>query len=348
MSKPLAYSLTNQDWEPFFSENGLNPRSIKFWIQGLYRKQEIWKKHFNPDQLEILNHKFSIDLPKIVNHFESEDGTIKFQIRFEDGLEVETVLIPFFKRFTVCISTQVGCAMGCTFCYTATQGLKRNLTAGEIVAQYILAKNWLQNKDSHQLSPSIVFMGQGEPLHNFDEVKKAIEILNSPQMGDVGLRQMTLSTVGYVPGLRRLNELPGINIALSLHSPFEEERNQLIPVNQRFPLEEVIQFLDQRTLLKRQFITFEYLLISNLNMTDSHANALTSLLGTRKALINLIPFNPFPNSRWNRPTLEETETFKQKLVAKKLRVMVRNTKGDDILAACGQLKILTMARTHAP
>jgi 23S rRNA (adenine2503-C2)-methyltransferase len=178
--------------------------------------------------------------------------------------------------------------------------------------------------------------------------KSQKECFGRPQMVDVGLRQMTLSTVGYVPGLKRLNELPGINIALSLHSPFEDERNELIPVNQRFPLAEVIDLYDQRKLLKWQFITFEYLLIQNLNMTDSHANALAKLLGSRKALINLIPFNPFPDSKWNRPSTEETETFKQKLVANKLRVMVRNTKGDDILAACGQLKILTMARTHAP
>jgi len=347
MGKTFAYSLTIDDWQQYFSQNGFSSTSLSFWIKGLYRNQSAWNQNLSKVQIEQLNDHFSYELPKIVHHFESEDGTIKFQIQFHDGLEVETVLIPFFKRYTICISTQVGCAMGCTFCYTATQGLKRHLDAGEIVAQYVIAKNWLLEKNPDELNPNIVFMGQGEPLHNFDQCKKAIEILNSPQMVDVGLRQMTLSTVGYVPGLKRLNELLGINIALSLHSALENERNELIPVNQRYPLAEIINLLDQRNLLKRQFITFEYLLIKNLNMTDGHVKALAELLGQRKALINLIPFNPFPNSKWERPTDEETESFKQKLVANKLRVMVRNTKGDDILAACGQLKIQTMARTHA-
>jgi 23S rRNA (adenine2503-C2)-methyltransferase len=347
MTKTFAYSLTTEDWDNYFNLKGFSPHSLPFWIKGLYRNQSAWNQHLNKTQIEHLNTHFFYELPKIVHQFKSEDGTIKFQIKFHDGLEVETVLIPFFKRYTICISTQVGCAMGCTFCYTATQGLKRHLDAGEIVAQYLLARNWLMAKNPQELNPSIVFMGQGEPLHNFDQCKKAIEILNSTQMVDVGLRQMTLSTVGYVPGLKRLHELPGINIALSLHSPFDDERNELIPVNQRYPIEEVIKLLDQRNLLKRQFITFEYLLIKKLNMTDSHVKGLTEILGQRKALINLIPFNPFPTSKWDRPTDEETESFKQKLVANKLRVMVRNTKGDDILAACGQLRIQTMARIHA-
>jgi 23S rRNA (adenine2503-C2)-methyltransferase len=149
--------------------------------------------------------------------------------------------------------------MNCSFCYTGTQGLKRNLTAGEIVGQYLVARNW----SKHALNPSIVFMGQGEPLHNVSEVLQAIKVLNDRSIIGVGHRQMTLSTVGYLPGMSSLKDFPRINVALSLHSPFEDERSQLIPVNGKFPLKDVVAALDELPLLKRQFITFEYLLIRN-------------------------------------------------------------------------------------
>jgi 23S rRNA (adenine2503-C2)-methyltransferase len=187
-------------------------------------------------------------------------------------------------------------------------------------------------------------MGQGEPLHNFVNVKKAIEVLNDPHLIGVGHRQMTLSTVGYLPGMQNLATLPKINFALSLHSPFDEERQLLIPVNQRYPIDQVLEQFDQMSFLKRQFLTIEYLLIRNLNMTEKHAEALSEKFMDKKIIMNLIPFNPFPGAKWERPNDAEIEDFKQLLVQKKLRVMVRTTKGEDILAACGQLKINQMAR----
>ena len=277
---------------------------------------------------------------------ESEDGTVKFQMKLKDGLEVETVLIPFHKRFTVCLSTQVGCAMNCSFCYTGTQGLKRHLSAGEIVGQYLKAFNWLLAKDAMAVKPNIVFMGQGEPLHNVDSVKKAIEVLNDTKCVGVGQRQMTLSTVGFIPGIRELKDFPKINWALSLHTPFDHERDVLIPLNKKYPLDEVLGELDKLQEVKRQYITYEYLMIQDFNLTDAHVEALAEKLGSRRALVNLIPFNPFPGSEWKRPEASEIEEFRKKLVEKKLRVMVRTTKGDDILAACGQLKINTMARNY--
>jgi 23S rRNA (adenine2503-C2)-methyltransferase len=203
-------------------------------------------------------------------------------------------------------------------------------------------ENELKNPNS--LLPSIVFMGQGEPLHNFNQVKKAIEILNDPKLIGVGKRQMTLSTVGYLPGMQSLKEIPQINFALSLHSPFDDERQLLIPVNQRFPIDEVLKKFDELSFLKRQFLTIEYLLIKNFNMTEKHAEALQEKFYNKKIIINLIPFNPFPGTKWERPNLDEIENFKNLLVEKKLRVMVRRTKGDDILAACGQLKINPMVK----
>jgi 23S rRNA (adenine2503-C2)-methyltransferase len=342
MNFTSAYSLTQQDWKTVLSSRGVSPNVLPFWLDGLYKNRDLWSRHVSPKIVEELTSEMDFDLPEISHVSEAQDGTVKFLIRFKDQMEVETVLIPFHKRFTVCLSTQVGCGMNCSFCYTGTQGLKRNLTAGEIVGQYLVARNW----SKHALNPSIVFMGQGEPLHNVSEVLQAIKVLNDRSIIGVGHRQMTLSTVGYLPGMSSLKDFPRINVALSLHSPFEDERSQLIPVNGKFPLKDVVAALDELPLLKRQFITFEYLLIRNFNMTDRHVEGLAELLGDRPAIMNLIPFNPFPGSNWERPTVEEIEAFKEKLVAKKIRVMVRTTKGSDILAACGQLKVNKLARKN--
>lgn len=346
MSNVSVYSKTRKDWESFLIQENVSLNNLTFLTQGLYRDRSVWERHLSTKIRDhILNH-FDFFLPEISSTLESGDGTVKFLLRLRDGLEIETVLIPFHKRFTVCLSTQVGCGMNCSFCYTGTQGYKRNLSSDEIVGQFIVARNWLIQKNKSSLTPSIVFMGQGEPLHNVDEVLQGIKILNDPLFIGIGHRQMTLSTVGYLPGLNRIKEFPKINFALSLHSPFDEERTQLIPINGRFPLNEVLRELDTIELLPRQFITYEYLLIKNFNMSDAHVEELHKLLKTRKAIVNLIPFNPYPGSQWQRPDTDEIETFKEKLVAKKLRVMVRTTKGPDILAACGQLKVNRLARKN--
>lgn len=344
MNSQSAYSLTHENWKDLLSFNGVSTHVLPFWLDGLYKDRTLWQRHISGSLLETFTEKFDFCLPEISSVQESDDGTVKFLIRFKDQMEVETVLIPFHKRFTVCLSTQVGCGMNCSFCYTGTQGLKRNLSSGEIVGQYMAATNWLKTKTPKAMSPSIVFMGQGEPLHNSEEVLQAIKVLNDRRTLGVGTRQMTLSTVGFLPGLKKLKAFPKINFALSLHSPFDEERVQLIPVNERFPLKDVIQELDQLPLLSKQFITYEYLMIKDFNMSDRHVEGLHQLLGDRKAIINLIPFNPFPGARWERPLSSEIDIFRAKLVEKKLRVMLRTTKGSDILAACGQLKVNKLAR----
>jgi 23S rRNA (adenine2503-C2)-methyltransferase len=346
MNLPSAYALTQADWKELFSTEGVSHNVLPFWLDGLFKDSSLWDRHISPKLIDALKSKIDFELPEISHVQESADGTVKFLVRFKDQLEVETVLIPFHKRFTVCLSTQVGCGMNCSFCYTGTQGLKRNLTSGEIVGQYMVARNWLLKKDHKAMTPSIVFMGQGEPLHNVTEVLQAIKVLSDRTILGVGYSQMTLSTVGFLPGLIKLGDFPPINFALSLHSPFEHERAKLIPVNEKFPLSAVMNVLDQVPLLKRQFITYEYLLIKNFNMSDEHVEGLASLLGERKAILNLIPFNPFPGSTWERPEASDIETFKEKLVSKKLRVMVRTTKGSDILAACGQLKVNKLARKY--
>jgi len=250
---------------------------------------------------------------------------------------VESVLVPFASRDAVCLSSQVGCAMGCTFCFTSLMGLKRHLTSEEIIAQYEFVKSWVIEKNQGRLPPNIVFMGQGEPLHNFEELKKAILWFTHPKQGKLGPRQITVSTSGFVPGLERFDELGGVNLALSLHSPFNDQRSELIPLNRRWPIQEVFQTIDKINLRSRQFINLEYLMISNFNMSEEHARALSELAFGRKVIINLIPFNPYPGTSWKRPSMDEIETFKKFLVAQKLRVFLRTTKGDEIMAACGQL-----------
>lgn len=341
-----AYSLTSLDWNKFLLSAGESSHLLPYWLDGLYKNKAIWDQHLSPRTQNLLETSFDFTLPQISGTQESHDGTYKFQIKFADGLEVETVLIPFHKRYTICLSTQVGCGMNCSFCYTGTQGLKRNLTAGEIVGQYLVAYQWLRAKNSRALTPSIVFMGQGEPLHNDQNVKQSIEVLNDRKILGVGLRQMTLSTVGYLPSMSKLKDFSKINIALSLHSPFDDQRSLLIPINKKYPLNEVLKALDEIPLLNNQFISYEYLLIKDFNLSQRHAEELFVLLSHRKAIINLIPFNPFPGSHWQRPEPQEIEDFRSMLVSKKLRVMVRSTKGDDILAACGQLKINQLARDY--
>lgn len=341
-----VYALTASDWATTFQARGFSLAGLPYWLDGLYKNNSLWNRHVASNTLESFRQEYDFDLPQISKILKSDDGTVKFQMQFKDNLEVETVLIPFHKRYTICLSTQVGCAMNCSFCYTGTQGLKRHLSAGEIVGQYLKAYQWLTQNYQTALKPNIVFMGQGEPLHNVTEVKKAIEVLSDTKLIGLGRRQMTLSTVGYVPGMNQLKDFPKINLALSLHSPFDHERNQLIPINQKYPIDEVMQAFDAIPYLQKEFMTFEYLMIQDFNMKDEHVAGLVQLIAHRKAVINLIPFNPFPGSKWNRPNENEIEIFRKKLVSNKLRVMVRTTKGDDILAACGQLKINQMARNY--
>ncbi len=332
------YELSENELKSFLKKNDISPDFSATIFRNLYKKN----KHEQPISKKItaiLGSNFTLNLPTIHTVSKSPDGTVKFLMMFADGKSVETVLIPFHKRFTVCLSSQVGCAMKCSFCYTGTMGLSRHLKSSEIIGQYIVAANYLDTElGLKTMSPNIVFMGQGEPLHNSTEVLKAIQIMMEPLGLGMGPRQMTLSTAGYLPGIKKLNDFPKINIALSLHSPFNDIRKELIPINQHFPLEDIFEALDGLDLMKRQFIVYEYLLIDGLNDRVEDADELLKLLGERKSAINIIPFNPFPGSKYKRPSNEKVEFFKEMLVERKLRTMIRTTKGSDILAACGQLK----------
>lgn len=278
--------------------------------------------------------KRPLDLIKVQT---AEDGTYKFLFKLQDGLKIETVFIPFFKHPTICLSSQVGCSMNCDFCYTGKMGFNRSLTAYEILSQYCEVVLWMKKEKSLESIPSVVFMGQGEPLIPFEEVKKSIKWMLHANGLNLSSRQITVSTVGHLPHLSKFPELGGVNLALSLHSPFDQERSSLIPVNVKWPLKEILRVIDQLPLKKRQYIIFEYLMLKDLNMSDLHIKELTAIIKPRKAILNLIPFNPFPGSGFKRASDLEMKNFKTKLVAKKIPVMMRKTKGMDILAACGQL-----------
>jgi 23S rRNA (adenine2503-C2)-methyltransferase len=229
--------------------------------------------------------------------------------------------------------------MKCSFCHTGLQGLERHLETHEIVGQFRAVKRWLKKHRPEDNSiATIVFMGQGEPLHNFDSVQKACEIFTSQHGLSIAHDKITISTAGYLPGLKRWKEeMPDVNIALSLHSVDTEKRNELIPINMKFPIERVLELVDQIPKNKKRFVIYEYLLAKGFNDSQLDARKLGETLKGKKAFVNLIPFNPFPGAKYGRPSTCEIEAFKAELDKFGIPSLVRFTKGDDILAACGQL-----------
>lgn len=263
---------------------------------------------------------------------DSKDGTRKYLFRLEDGETIETVRIPMEEnRATLCISTQVGCAMGCVFCHTGSFGLKRNLTPGEIVNQVCaaLADGPVNN---------IVLMGMGEPLHNLDNVVKALQIFYLTEGLAFSPRKVTLSTAGLVPEMLELGQRIRVNLAVSLNATTDEVRNQLMPINRRYPLGQLMDACRQFPLEPRQRITFEYILIRGVNDSDQDARRLVKLLHGVKAKVNLIPFNEHAASPFKAPTGDRVTRFQGHLLDRGMVAIRRASKGQDISAACGQLK----------
>ena len=340
--KPSFYDLSYADLERVVNQHNLNHSAATVLFNWHYKKKEmaVCQDKLAKSALAFFKDSFDFSLPEIDTvHESTKDRTVKFLFKLKDSHKIETVLIPFNNKYSICLSSQVGCAMNCSFCFTGKQGLKRNLTTSEIVGQFIQAWRWLAaNRPGEERILNIVFMGQGEPLHNFDAVKKACEIFLSKHGTSVGVQKITVSTAGYIPGLERWSlETPGVNLALSLHSPFAEKRNELIPINKKYPLDEVLAYIDKIPLQKKQFITYEYILIKDFNDTADDAKKLGALLAGKSAYINLIPFNSFPGSHYQCPDLDKVEQFKEVLDTFKIPTLIRGAKGDDVLAACGQL-----------
>lgn len=340
--KQSFYDLNYADLKAILNQHHLNPSAAAMLFNWHYKKKQNTQCRDNiaKNSQAFIERHFDFSLPEIDTVQQSEnDRTVKFLFKFKDHNKVETVLIPFNHKYSICLSSQVGCAMNCAFCFTGEQGLKRHLTTSEIVGQFIQSWRWLAtHRPGEERILNIVFMGQGEPLHNFDAVKKACEIFLSQHGTSIGVQKITISTAGYMPGLKRWpEEIPGVNLALSLHSPFEAKRNELIPLNKKYPLEEVLAYIDNIPLNKKQFITYEYILINDFNDSPEEAGQLGAMLAGKNAYINLIPFNPFPGSRYERPDLNKVEQFKAVLDTFSIPTLIRSAKGDDVLAACGQL-----------
>jgi len=273
---------------------------------------------------------------KKVQH--SIDGTMKMLYRLSDGHCVETVALPFRKKYTLCLSSQVGCRFNCAFCLTGKQQFQRSLTSTEIIDQYLSAWHYLLENKKTIATANIVFMGQGEPLDNFEAIKESIIHFMQTDGIKLGPRQITVSTAGYLPGIRRFLELPPINLAISLHCAINEKRSQIMPINKKYPIGDIIDVVKNFPLAKKQYLAFEYLLIKNFNDQMDDANHLFMLIRELKSIVNIIPFNPYPGTEFIRPTKTEAEQFKQLLVRLRLRTMIRVSRGHDIMAACGQLR----------
>ncbi|HLE11542.1 23S rRNA (adenine(2503)-C(2))-methyltransferase [candidate division WOR-1 bacterium RIFOXYC2_FULL_41_25] len=339
----MLYSLTLSQLNEILMAHGFKKYVSEQVFKWLYRQCNFEITSWSNISLaakNFLQENFSIALPQILRVDHSSDGTKKFLLSLADGEQVETVYIPFNEeRHTICVSSQVGCPMGCIFCLTGQMGFKRNLFAGEIIAQYLAVTFWMRtNVASDFKLTNMVFMGQGEPLLNFDNVKSAIEILVDSRGIALGQRKITLSTSGWVPQIKKLNDFPPVNIAISLHAVDDVVRSKLMPINNRYDIHALFDAIKEVHLKAHRRITYEYLLIEDVNDRPEDIDGLTQLISKRDSKINIIPFNDYPESPFRRPTDAKIIWFQEELLKRGLVTTIRASKGKDILAACGQLK----------
>jgi 23S rRNA (adenine2503-C2)-methyltransferase len=284
-----------------------------------------------------LAQEFTITTPTVAARETSTDGTEKFLLRLADGRQLESVFIPDTPSMTFCISTQVGCAMACAFCLTGKMGLVRNLTAGEIAGQVRVLAGALDMRDQKF---NIVLMGMGEPLHNYDETMRALRMLNDEHGFAMSPRRVTLSTVGLLPALEKLAREPVMpNLAISLHAPTDLLRGELVPLNKKYGVAEIIAACKRFPMTKRSRITFEYVLLAGVNDSLDDARKLAKVLAGVKSKVNLIPLNAAPGIPFERPSDEAIDRFARVLADRGLIVSVRKSRGRDIRAACGQLLV---------
>lgn len=292
-----------------------------------------------------LDQSYSVIHPKIVTEQTSVDRTRKWLVEFEDGRQVECVYIPEEDRGAVCISSQVGCAQGCKFCHTGTQKMMRNLTAGEIVGQFMMARDsygeWPTPTDETRFLSNIVFMGMGEPLYNFDNVRQSIGILTDGDGIGISKRKITVSTAGVADKIPLLADL-GVKLAVSLHAPNDDIRSSIMPINKKFPLKVLMEACKeyQKRLDRRQFITMEYVMLKGINDTPECARELMELVKGVEVKFNLIPFHKWDGAPFEPSSPATIKQFSRLLEDKWFAAPVRRSRGEDIMAACGQLKSL--------
>jgi 23S rRNA (adenine2503-C2)-methyltransferase len=361
MSSPAQTNLLGlprPELEAFVAQLGSKPfraRQLMHWVykrgEGSFEKMTDLAKDFRAQ----LNERAVVRTPEIVTVHKSADGTCKWVLRADSSQAFEMVFIPETDRGTLCISSQVGCALDCSFCSTAQQGFNRNLTTAEIVGQVWLAKRELAEFDEskqpsgdRRIVTNVVLMGMGEPLANFRNVVPALRILLDDFGFDLSRRRVTLSTSGLVPQIYKLAEETNVALAVSLHAPNDELRNELVPINRKHPIAELLEacwhYIDEQN---GRSVTFEYVMLDGINDSPAQARALAQLLRGRPAKVNLIPFNPFPGTRYNRSPPLVIQRFRDELIQRGVLATVRRTRGDDIDAACGQLAGRVIDRTTA-
>jgi len=329
----------------FFDEMGekrFRATQIIKWIHQMGECDFDQMTNISKDLRERLKDIAEIKLPEVVSCQDSVDGTRKWLIRVDGGSCIEMVYIPERERGTLCVSSQIGCALDCSFCATGKQGFNRDLTAAEIIGQLWIAADSFDQFDpkAKRRVTNVVMMGMGEPLMNFDNVVDAMSIMLEDNAYGLSKRRVTLSTAGVVPALDKLSDVSDVSLAISLHAPNDELRNQLVPINRKYPLVDFIEsarnYIDKMPDNRRK-ATVEYTLMDQVNDRTEHARELAVLLKDLPCKINLIPFNPFPGTEYKRVSNTALNRFRDILAGEGYTVTVRTTRGDDIAAACGQL-----------
>ena len=330
----------------------LTPADLELWVQKAgqpaYRARQLlkWMYFQNVEDFRAmtdlskdfrgwLQQHARIPCLMLEKILSDEDGTRKLLFRLQDGEYIESVLIDEGQRLTLCVSSQVGCALGCRFCLTGEAGLRRNLTTGEIVDQICAARRVL---GPDERITNLVFMGMGEPLANFAQVVKGLEIITADRGLNFSTRKITLSTVGLIPEMHRLSRLTPIKLAVSLHAADNETRSRIMPINRRYPLQELLDACRRLEVPRRQRITFEYLLLGDVNDSPTDARKLAMLLRGLRAKINLIPFNEYPGAVFDSPSPTRIAEFQEILQQKHYTATIRQSRGTGIMAACGQLR----------
>lgn len=334
---------------------GLDESGLRAFFEGLgekpYRAQQMMKwihqegcldfhamSNLSKSLRALLLREACIELPEVVTCQRSQDGTRKWLLRLGCGNSIETVFIPEKNRGTLCVSSQVGCGLNCSFCSTAKQGFNRNLTAAEIIGQMWLAVHTLRQDEAQtsQRISNVVMMGMGEPLLNLDAVLPAMNLMMNDFAYGLSKRRVTLSTSGLIPEMKQLKAQSDVSLAVSLHAPNDALRNELVPVNKKYPLAQLMDVC-RNYFSDRRVVTFEYVMLAGVNDTLIHAEELIQLLQDVPSKVNLIPFNPFPMTQYARSSASTIRLFQEKLLANGINTIVRKTRGDDIDAACGQL-----------
>jgi len=327
----------------FFQENGEKAFRATQIIKWVYQRGVIEIDEMS-DLSKSLRVKLKdiaeIRLPEVVIDQKSTDGTHKWLLKLKDGNCIETVFIPQISRGTLCVSSQVGCILNCSFCSTGKQGFNRNLSVGEIISQvWVAAKSLGQYEpDAERAITNVVMMGMGEPLLNFDAVVKAMRLMMDDNAYGLSRRRVTLSTAGVVPAMDELSKTISVSLAVSLHATNDELRNELVPLNKKYPIKELMAACNRYVEGEfKRHITFEYIMIDGVNDSPEDARALVKLLKGMPAKVNLIPFNPYPHTQYKTSTQEAQDRFTKILIDGGLITVTRRTRGEDIDAACGQL-----------